>query len=367
MALIALVIVVVAALSVFLVAVNTNIFENLFKEKLTIAEGDCADVNYIGRYSSNNTIFDTSYKFAGNKSGGTPLKIFVSFDANATSPKTGYTQGMIKGFMQGIIGMNEGQTKTIGPIPPVDAYGVKKLTAGAVFTTQSAAFGINQTVEVINYTSENLTLKWINMTDHSNITMPLFVINNLQSTNQTDYITYLPPAYLWRNSTQIVNITDNDVTVYTTPTKTTNISTKMEQVQFGDILMLIFPNATTASWNNTTITISCFPKVGTNYTLQTQSYTGMLNVTITVVNVTGDRINVSAINDQNPEPQYIDLYKTLTFNRTMHLPRYYRNIPTMYVSVLYEKEIQTAGYSLNALAGEPLTFEVTVEKVYKTL
>ncbi len=60
-ALIALVIIVVAALSVFLIAVNTNIFENLFKEKLILSEGDCADVNYIGRYTSNNTIFDTSY------------------------------------------------------------------------------------------------------------------------------------------------------------------------------------------------------------------------------------------------------------------------------------------------------------------
>ena len=62
-ALIALVVIVVAALSVFLIAVNTNIFENLFKEKLTISEGDCADVNYTGRYTSNNTIFDKSYQF----------------------------------------------------------------------------------------------------------------------------------------------------------------------------------------------------------------------------------------------------------------------------------------------------------------
>ncbi len=60
-ALIALVIIVIGALSVFLIAVNTDIFENLFKEKLTIAEDDCADVNYIGRFASNNTVFDSSY------------------------------------------------------------------------------------------------------------------------------------------------------------------------------------------------------------------------------------------------------------------------------------------------------------------
>src|SRR5512136_1751956 len=107
-ALIALVIIVIAALSVFVTAVNTDIFENLFKEKLTIAEGDCADVNYIGRYASNNTVFDSSYKDYINKTNATALKIFVSFDKNATSPKSGYTSNMIKGFMQGLIGMQEG-------------------------------------------------------------------------------------------------------------------------------------------------------------------------------------------------------------------------------------------------------------------
>ena len=365
-ALIALVVIVVAALSVFLIAVNSDIFENLFKEKLTISEGDCADVNYIGRYTSNNTIFDTSYKYAQNKSGGTLLKIFVSNNTSATSPKLGYTAGMIEGFREGLIGMKEGQTKTIGPIPPEKAYGAKKLTVGAIFTTQFTAFGMNQTVEVINYTSENLTLKWIDVENHSNFTMPQLVINNLQSTNQTEYITYLPPSYLWPNSTQILNITDNNVTVYTTPTKTTNLSTTILQVQYGEILMLIFPNATTATWNNTSITVTCSPMVGTNYTFQTQSYTGMVNVTITIINITDDKINVSAINDQSPEPQYQELYRTLTFNRTVILPRFYRNIPTMYVSYLYEKDIQNAGYSLDPLAGESLTFEVTIEKVYKT-
>ena len=90
-ALIALVIIVVAALSVFLIAVNTNIFENLFKEKVILSEGDCADVNYTGRYVSNNTIFDSSYNYPENKSGGTPLKVFISSDTNTTSPKSGYT------------------------------------------------------------------------------------------------------------------------------------------------------------------------------------------------------------------------------------------------------------------------------------
>lgn len=365
-ALIALVVIVVAALSVFLIAVNSDIFENLFKEKLTISEGDCADVNYIGRYSSNNTIFDKSYQYAENKSGGTPLKVFVSYNASATSPKAGYTAGMIKGFMDGVIGMQEGQTKTIGPIPPEKAYGAKKLTVGSIFTTQYLAFGMNQTVEVTAYTGENLSLKWTAMENLSNFTMPQLVINNLQSQNETEMVIYPPPYYIWENSTSIINITDTTVTVITTPTKATNLSNVVKDVRYGDKQMLIFPNATTASWTNTTITVVCSPVVGQNYTFQTQGYSGLINVTVLINNITGDTINVSIINDQSPEPTFLDVYRTFTFNRTFVLPRLYKDIPSMYISYFYAQDITNAGYSLEPLAGESLTFEVTVEKVYKT-
>jgi FKBP-type peptidyl-prolyl cis-trans isomerase 2 len=365
-ALIALVVIVVAALSVFLIAVNSDIFENLFKEKLTISEGDCADVNYIGRYSSNNTIFDKSYQYADNKSGGTPLKVFVSYNANATSPKAGYTAGMIKGFMDGVIGMQEGQTKTIGPIPPEKAYGAKKLAVGSIFTTQYLAFGMNQTVEVTAYTGENLSLKWTAMENLSNFTMPQLVINNLQSQNETEMVIYPPPYYIWENSTSIINITDTTVTVITTPTKATNLSNVVKDVRYGDKQMLIFPNATTASWTNTTITVVCSPVKGQNYTFQTQGYSGLINVTVLINNITGDTINVSIINDQSPEPTFLDVYRTFTFNRTFVLPRLYKDIPSMYISYFYAQDITNAGYSLEPLAGESLTFEVTVEKVYKT-
>ncbi len=365
-ALIALVIIVIGALSVFVVAVNTDIFENLFKEKLTIAEGDCADVNYIGRYASNNTIFDSSYNNTANKTGSTPLKIFVSYNKTATSPKSGYTASMIKGFMDGIIGMQEGQTKIIGPIPPADAYGEHKFGVGAIFTSQYLAFGMNQTVEVTNYTNGNLTVKWIQMENLGNFTMPQLVINNLQSTNESEMVIYPPPYYIWENTTVITNITDTTVTVRTTPAKSTNLSAIVKDVRYGEKQMLIFPNATTASWNDTTITVICSPIVGQNYTFQTQGYTGMVNITIHVNTIVGDMINVTVTNDQSAEPSYLDVYKVLTFNRTFILPRIYNNIPSMYISYFYGDDIQKAGYSLEPLAGETLLFEVTVEKVYKT-
>jgi len=365
-ALIALVIVVIAALSVFVAAVNTDIFENLFKEKLTIAVGDCADVSYIGRYASNNTIFDTSYTYVENKTGGTPMKVFVSYNKTATSPKSGYSAGMIEGFIDGLIGMQEGQTKTIGPIPPDKAYGANKFHVGAVFTSQYFAFGMNQTVVVTNYTSANLSVHWINMENLTNFTMPQLIIKNLNSENESEMVIYPPPYYIWKNSTSILNITDSNVTVRTTPTKATNLTDVITSVQYGDIQMMIFPNATTASWTDSTITIVCSPVIGQDYILPYQYSGTWTNITIHVNSIAGDKINVTVTNDQNTEPTYYELTRNLTFNRTFVLPRYYKNIPSMYISYFYGEDIQKAGYSIEPLAGETLLFEVTVEKIYKT-
>jgi hypothetical protein len=126
--------------------------------------------------------------------------------------------------------------------------------------------------------------------------------------------------------------------------------------------MLIFPNATTASWNNNTITVTCSPVIDQNYTFQSQG----INITVHINNITGDKINVSITNDQSPEPTYLEVYKTFTFNRTFVLPRLYKDIPSMYISYFYAQDMEKAGYSLDPLAGESLTFEVIVEKVYKT-
>ena len=92
----------------------------------------------------------------------------------------------------------------------------------------------------------------------------------------------------------------------------------------------------------------------------------MINYTVSINNITGDTINITITNEENPELSYLDLYRTLTFNRTFVLPRLYTDIPSMYVSYFYTQDIEKAGYSLNPLAGESLTFEVVVEKVYKT-
>jgi FKBP-type peptidyl-prolyl cis-trans isomerase 2 len=327
--------------------------------------GDCADVNYIGRYASNNTIFDTTYDDPVNKTGGAPLKIFVNLDKNVTSPKDGYSSDMIKGFIEGLIGMREGQTKIIGPISPEDAYG-KKFGVGAIFSSKYFAFDLNQTVIVTNYTATAFSAKWIEMNNWGNFTMPNLIIRNLSSYNESEMVIYPPPYYIWENSTSIINIADTNVTVRTTPTKSTNLSSEITDIRDGEKQMLIFPNATNASWTDTTITVISSPIVGQNYTIQIQGYPGMINVTIHINSIIGDIINVTITNDQNPTPTYLEVYRILTFNRTYSLPRLYKDIPSMYMFYFYQKDIEKAGYSFHPLAGETLIYEVTVEKLYKT-
>ena len=363
-ALIALVVIVVAALSVFLIAVNTNIFENLFKEKLTISEGDCADVNYTGRYTSNNTIFDTSYKYAQNKTGGTPLKIFVSNITNATSPKVGYTAGMIEGFREGLIGMQEGQTKIIGPIPPEKAYGANKLKVGDSFytkmlTASNTNNSLNQTVTVIKMDSGNITLKWLNVNSLGNFTMPEgILLEDLNTATMSPY-DYVPPYYLWLNSSQITNITNETVLIKTTPTKAQNLTDNVTFISTGDKMGFIFPNATTAVWNDTTITIQSSPVKGAKYLMPYSNE----SLNISIGNITQTHINITV--EYQGQTQDLQLNRTISFNRTYSMRRIYI-LSITYASYIIGQDVEKAGYSLNRLAGESLTFEVTVEKIYKT-
>jgi len=370
-AVIALVIIIVGALSIFLLATNSeDIFGNLFgenekSEPLTIALGDCADVNYIGRYASNGTVFDSSYEYVENKTGGTPLQMFISKNLIETSPKSGYTR-VIEGLVDGLVGLKENDTATIGPIPPEKAYG-KKLGIGDTFSTANLALEMNQTVEVTNLDSNFISLKWINVENLGKFTMPQMILKNLTSMDQNDYVIIPPPYYIWENSTEIINITDETVTVKTTPTSSENISENLKPVQIGITDMIfIFPDATTATWNETTITVTSSPEIGKSYPFsQDTGYGYAINITFTVEDINNDTINISVMYEGSDEKMYQDINRTQEFNRIFTMPRLYKNIPLMYQEYIFAEDLPR-GYSLNKLAGESLIFDVEIVKVYKT-
>jgi FKBP-type peptidyl-prolyl cis-trans isomerase 2 len=376
-AVIALVVIIIGALSIYLIATNdTEIFNNLFngtddkiKEK-SIALGDCADVNYIGRYVSNNTIFDSSYEYSENKSGGVPLQMFISINNSEISPKPGYV-GIIEGLAEGLVGLKENDTATIGPIPPEKAYG-NKLKVGDTFTTKVIALELNQTVEVTDYTDEYLSLKWIDFNDLGSFTMPIgILLENLENAYYTGLIhDYLPPYYLWENSSEIISIMNETIEVTTTPTNNDNIVEEMTMIPIGENLELffVFPDATTAIWDNDTISLTSSPQAGTNYLFTSQG----INLTFSIDNVSNSQFNISYFDTGGQiTPLGTPINKTINFNRTIKLRHVYNNIPISILDIpfaesLFGLDLEKNGYSLNKLSGESLTFEVEIVKIYKS-
>lgn len=334
--------------------------------------GDCADIHYIARYASNNTIVDSSYLDTQNKTDGTPLNVFVSLNKSASPPEqcpfySPSPLGMIEGFIPDIIGLEEGDEKQIN-IPAAKAFGVRRIAIGDSFYTTGVAPELNQTVEVINITNEIMSLKWINVEELGAFTMPQQILLEDLTTAYFTFHESLPPYYLWENASEIINITDDAIEVKTTPTKNEKLSDEITMFAFEDDFGFIFPDATTASWNDTHITITSAPVIGDEYTLNLSSYGLDFIMTIQIENITADQINTSisyTYEDVN-ETTYQVVNATVTFNRIISLGRIYKNIPITYVPYIFEEDLQKKGYSFHELAGEDLIYEVRIEEIYKT-
>ena len=388
-AIIALIIIVAAALTVFIVvSSDEDFFNNLFPSSNNnqpvneneIEIGDCVDLEYIGRYADNNTIFDSSYDDVENKTGGQPLKVFVTLDENALPPvdyRANYSSSIITGLMEELPGLKLGETYTIGPISPEKAYGAKKLKVGSIFNTSTFAINtldqslsLNQTLQVTKLNDIVINLKWVDIDTTHKFTMPQILLGNLSSSVQEDMITIPPPYFIWENASEILSINDNDtVTVKTTPNKLDTIYDTIEQIQYGfgtnDIFM-IFPDATTASYDETTITLTSDPTVGSEYLYVYEYFGQEIIMNYKVENITDTTINISATYQDTNESQCLEVNKTLSFDRIYYMKSVYNDIPMVYADSLIGADIQREGYSLHELAGEALIFEVYVEKIIKT-
>lgn len=391
-AIIALVIIIAGALSLFLISsFGGDIFSNLFNDSTPppvgdniIEEGDCADVQYIGRYASNNTIFDTSYEDVAIDAGiyddfrpYDPLKIFVTLEGFVTPPEgyEEYSSGIIEGLLSRLIGTQEGESYVF-TIPPEEAYGSKKLKVGDQFYSSSFALNtinmdlsLNQTLEVTRLTDTNLSLKWVNVETYGNFTMPQIVINDLTADNQQDMILIPPPYFIWENSSEIVAISDDTVSVRTTPTKTEQLYDSFELIYYGfeqEDVFSIFPNATTVSYNETMITLTSDPEIGSEYEYSYSYFGQEITMTYTIENITEDTIGLTIVTQGTDEIQTQEVIRSLSFSRNYEFPRTYRNIPRDYQDALIGMDLEREGYSIHHLAGETLIFEVTIENVYKT-
>jgi len=362
LAAVVLVIIIVGALSSYLaVAYGDEIFENLFSEKKKeiIEIGDCVDVNYIGRYASNNTIFDSSYDEVNDKTGATPLKIYVTFNTDTQPPKgyEDYGTDIIQGFMEGLVGLKDGETKTIGPIPPEKAYGEKPKVGDTIVIPASATGDEDLRIDVVEII-ENYPMpeEYIPYFGEQNTTL-----YNLRANYSIGKEIPIYPA--WENATIVTKVNETMLWTYTTPPE----DKRTDFTWIDNTTQSVFwENASSVtSMDETTIIITHTPEIGATMEYSSGLWT---STTYTVVNLTSDKINVSYI-DSTGNISYTDLDRIVTIKRNesqitlMPYPKEGLEQLLAYIKLYLNPDLEI---SLDFLAGEELLFELEIVKVYKT-
>jgi len=301
LAVIGLVIIIVVGLSVY-IGINEGLFENKESEEEDQVNpitggldiGDCADVDYTGRFQVNNSVFDTSIediaKEAGiydeERFGGyVPLKIFINPNGDLTVPEeySEYTSNMLPGFINGLVGMEEGETKTV-ILPPEEAYGTWN-------ESQAIEYGVSPSPldqEMDAYQTENITSFQGYFPD---VTVEEGVV--------FDYGKYGFEIEGVFNAT-ITNVSDGNLTYKLTP---------------EDGTTFLFPyfdmNVTFTIVNDTTLNMRQHAEVGHIFSIPTY-WGSYIHLNVTAVNDT--HANYS-INIQAPELKFVD--QTLIFELTV--------------------------------------------------
>ena len=237
LAIIALVIIIVAALTAFLVtSTDIDIFDNLFNgednnkpTETGLAIGDCADVDYTGSFKINGTIFDTSRINIAQENNlydmnrtYEPLNIFLNPNGNLSVPEgyENYSSSMIQGFLEGLIGMEEGEIKTVS-IPPEKAYGIwneslaSEMGMGSYPLDSPMEYIVDYNISEFStfFSDVNITLN--NTFDYGSLALGVndtltAIITDVTKTNLTfelifeDGVTFTQPYFNW-NLTFVAN------------------------------------------------------------------------------------------------------------------------------------------------------------------
>jgi hypothetical protein len=377
-ALVMLVIIIIAALSVFVLAVNTNYLDTLFQGEKIIASGDYADVNYIGHYASNGTIFGSSYKFAGNRSGATPLKIFATLNESATAGAnfSAYSSTInseyVKGFIENLIGMKQGQTKTTAVIPPQDGYGVSP--------------GVGDVINLTILAQKDYRIRIMKI--EKNVSMPAMFQSYFGSGNtdmysireESHYIgesidTYIDPNLnpIWKNATKVTKINETKLWKFTTPdpahlTNFTWVDSSSDSNP-DTAFTTIYPTneSSVISLNNSTFVVTHNVKI--TDTIKYYNYSSQNGITFIVKIITSQNITTyynsssgnHTTNITRVFPRTIVVQRNTTQNITQPYPKEYIAYALSYL----RQSDHRVMFSLGPLADTSVYFEITVVKVYK--
>ena len=370
LAVIALAIIIAGVLSAYLlVTYGDEILDNLTGSTETIEIGDCVDVNYTGSFE-NGTVFDTSYEDVANDSGiydstrtYGPLKTFVSFDLTGLSPEgyESYFPG-IEGFMEGLIGLKEGETKTLDPIPPEKAYGVLPELGSIINLSELANYTlIYEVYEVQEDVPMPLDFEYY----YGNVTTTLYGLREswhyIGEIIETSY-----PC--WDNSSVVTGINETVIGMYITPSTAVNESFTYIEYDSSSGIETIYPEdaSTVTNITNDTIVVKHTPAINDAIEL---NYLGG-SVSYTVENVTNDIINVSYLIDTGGNKSYVEFDRTVTIQRNQTQNITVPAFPGEYLEeeLLFYLRAEYPDFHLSYhdYASKTLYFDVEIVNIYKT-
>jgi len=273
----------IAVVVIVIIALLTIVVLPSFIQPNTIEVGDCIEVEYIGKFQANGTVFIST--------GGEPEKIFVNPNMTLSIPDgygmyTSAPKLVPQNAIRELIGMKEGETKNI-TLSPEEAYGDWNTTLWAELFEQY--FGVPY---YPRYTYQNFTNT---VTRNAFITLLNSINTDIDyssglTINQTfTYLTGKSPSgedAPWQM--KIINLSDENVTFQ-------NI------VSNGTILNAGLWNSTIIVDNETSFRKREDPKIGEIYT-QIDENIGTMFIKIIDVNETGI---VIAGNTQAPSIDFI--------------------------------------------------------------
>ena len=382
LAAIGLVVIIVVALSAFLIVeYKDEIIDSLTKKKTSSSEniieyGDCVDINYIGRYEDG-SIWGYSYDDLTTKTGGTPLNIFISLNSSETPPED-YSlysnlidnQYYLEDFINNLTGLREGDIKKIGPIYQNESFGVRPIVGDVINLTkyvgQTNIFSIYKIQEKVDMPSEYaMTFK--------NITTTLYTIKD-QSHNVGEIIEIYS---FWINSSKITKINETRLWIYTTPTTEIgeNFTYSEDIIDNDNNLQLKYLYPLNSSYisniDSDNITITHNPAKNTSievYAYSTMYMEYIPYTTYTVENLTDDKINVSYINPTTEILTYKSINRTsiIKVNQSQTI---IQPVPAEFLEMVvfsYLRNLDSNFHFGCSPFTETVYLDVEIVKVYKT-
>jgi len=369
-----LTIIIIGALSIFFIATYyPDIFENLFEEEQTIEFGDFVEVHYIGRYVSNDTIFDSSYIDPENKTGGYPIRVFVTLNSSETPPDeySSYSpligDDYVEGFIKGLIGFKTKQIGQIGPLGSEKAYGIKPKAGDIIDLTEMAG---------TDYILKILEIK-------ENVPMPAELIQYFGDENTTIYVLREESHYIgeviniysdalgtpiWENASVVTKINETHLWHYTTPIEGLyeNITWVFTNLEEGNMINYPTNSTDVTSINKTSFTITHTPSI--NDTIQYFDNNYPTGIDYVIENIIDDKIITYLDDGSSEENKTIREFarsETIQRNRTQQITT---SFPLEYLEMLFSfLRTSDSGiiFSLGPLADEKVYFEVEIVEVHK--